>query len=99
MSDPHPKDKRYLTETQKLYYDYVREYIIENNRSPSIHEVARHFKVAGTTAMRMIDRLCLMGAMYRTPRLRKSVVCLPLKSDKIRKPKVNYAGLSAHRRP
>jgi SOS-response transcriptional repressor LexA len=53
-----------LTERQKEYLDFIREYIRENEMSPGLDEIARHFGVKPPTAHKILDALQAKGYIY-----------------------------------
>jgi Mn-dependent DtxR family transcriptional regulator len=75
-----------LTEKQQAYYDFIRQFILKNDMSPSIYEVAHHFGVFPSTASRMIHKLDLRGYVNRPCGTRRTVKCLPIRGTKVPRP-------------
>ena len=50
-----------LTERQKEYLEFIREYIRENEMSPGLDEIARHFDVKSPTAHKILEALQIKG--------------------------------------
>lgn len=46
-----------LTPKQKKIFEYIKKYIRENNYSPSLEEIGRHFKLAKSTVHQHIETL------------------------------------------
>ena len=46
-----------LTERQKEILDFIKNYIRENEDSPSLQEIADHFSVTSPTAHKILDAL------------------------------------------
>ena len=72
-----------MTERQMEYYTFIRKFILTNDMSPSIYEVASNFGVCATTASRMIHKLDMRGFLHRPLGTRRTVKCLPIKGKKI----------------
>jgi len=53
-----------LTARQKQYLNFLREYIANNESSPSLNEVATHFQVKPPTAHKMLKTLQKKGYLY-----------------------------------
>ena len=53
-----------LTERQKEYLEFIREYIRENEMSPGLDEIARHFSVKPPTAHKILEALQTKGFVY-----------------------------------
>lgn len=98
MSDgPKPKDYRYLTVIQKRYYDFIRAYIKKYDIAPSAREIAQQFKVNPSTAQRMVETLVRAGALYRSPRVARSIRPLQLLHKEVREYKVAFSGFAKDR--
>lgn len=53
-----------LTERQKEYLKFIREYIRENEMSPGLDDIARHFYVRSPTAHKILESLQIKGFIY-----------------------------------
>lgn len=53
-----------LSELQKEYLDFIREYIRENESSPRLDEIAGYFGVKAPTAHKMLSALQSKGYLY-----------------------------------
>lgn len=53
-----------LSVRQKEYLAFIREYIRENEMSPGLDEIARHFGVKPPTAHKILDTLQVKGYIY-----------------------------------
>lgn len=53
-----------LSERQKEYLQFIKEYIRENEMSPSLNEIARYFGVKPPTAHKILDALQIKGYIY-----------------------------------
>jgi SOS-response transcriptional repressor LexA len=55
---------RKLTDRQQEYFDFIRDYIRENESAPRLDEIARHFSVASPTAHKALETLQDKGYLY-----------------------------------
>jgi SOS-response transcriptional repressor LexA len=55
---------RKLTERQREYLDFIRDYIQEKNSAPRLDEIAGHFGVKSPTANKMLKTLEQAGQLY-----------------------------------
>jgi SOS-response transcriptional repressor LexA len=53
-----------LTERQKEYLHFIREYIRENEVSPGLDEIARYFGVKPPTAHKILEALKIKGFIF-----------------------------------
>jgi len=53
-----------LTDLQKEYLTFIREYIRENECSPRLEELAEHFQVKSPTAHKILQELMRKGYLY-----------------------------------
>jgi SOS-response transcriptional repressor LexA len=53
-----------LTDLQKEYLAFIREYIRENEFSPRLEELAQHFKVKSPTAHKILQEIMKKGYLY-----------------------------------
>jgi SOS-response transcriptional repressor LexA len=53
-----------LTERQKEYLEFIRNYILENESSPRLDEIANHFSVKAPTAHKVLKVLQSKGYLY-----------------------------------
>ncbi len=53
-----------LTDHQKEYLTFIREYIRENECSPRLDEIAKHFQVKSPTAHKLLEELMKKGYLY-----------------------------------
>lgn len=53
-----------LTDRQREYLDFLRDYIRENRASPRLNEIAEHFYVQPPTAHKMLKTLQSKGYLY-----------------------------------
>jgi repressor LexA len=53
-----------LTERQKEYLEFIREYVKENESSPRLEEIADHFGVKSPTAHKTLKALMRAGYLY-----------------------------------
>jgi len=53
-----------LTDLQKEYLDFLREFIRKNESSPRLDEIAGHFKVKAPTAHKILETLQSKGYLY-----------------------------------
>ncbi|MBN1536908.1 MAG: hypothetical protein JW908_09270 [Anaerolineales bacterium] len=53
-----------LSERQKEYLNFIREYIRANEMSPGLDEIARHFDVKSPTAHKILEALQAKGFIY-----------------------------------
>ena len=53
-----------LTDRQQEYFDFIRDYIQENESAPRLDEIARHFSVASPTAHKALETLQDKGYLY-----------------------------------
>jgi Mn-dependent DtxR family transcriptional regulator len=53
-----------LTDRQREFLDFIREYIKKNESSPAIEDLARHFHLNPPTAHKMLEDLRAKGRFY-----------------------------------
>lgn len=53
-----------LTERQKEYFDFIRNYIQENESAPRLDEIAKHFGVTSPTVHKALHTLQDKGQLY-----------------------------------
>ncbi len=53
-----------LTNRQREYLEFIRQYIARNESSPRLEEIAKHFGVAAPTAHKMLEALQARGYLY-----------------------------------
>lgn len=53
-----------LTDRQREYLDFIREFVRENESSPRLEDIANHFGVAAPTAHKMLEALQVKGYLY-----------------------------------
>jgi SOS-response transcriptional repressor LexA len=53
-----------ITTRQREYLDFLRQYIAKNESSPSLNEVATHFRVKPPTAHKTLEALQKKGYLY-----------------------------------
>jgi SOS-response transcriptional repressor LexA len=53
-----------LTDLQREYLDFLRQYIQKNESSPRLEEIAGHFKVKAPTAHKILETLQSKGYLY-----------------------------------
>jgi SOS-response transcriptional repressor LexA len=53
-----------LTDRQQEYFDFIRDYIQENESAPRLDEIAGHFGVSSPTAHKALDTLQDKGYLY-----------------------------------
>lgn len=53
-----------LTERQKEYLEFIREYVSKNEGSPRLEEIANHFGVTLPTAHKVLEALQKKGYLY-----------------------------------
>ena len=53
-----------LTERQREYLEFLRQYIQENESSPRLEEIAAHFRVKSPTAHKALEALQSKGYLY-----------------------------------
>jgi len=53
-----------LTDLQKEYLDFLREFIRKNESSPRLDQIAGHFKVKAPTAHKILEALQSKGYLY-----------------------------------
>jgi hypothetical protein len=53
-----------LTNRQREYQEFIREFIMENESSPRLEEIAEHFNVTSPTANKILKALQEKGCLY-----------------------------------
>lgn len=57
-------------------YDYIVEYIGENEEPPTIKEIAYEFRISTTTARKYVRKLCIEGKIDYVEGKARSIVVL-----------------------
>ena len=62
-----------LTPKQKQIFEYIKRYIRENDYSPSLEEIGRHFKLVKSTIHQHVEALRTKGYLNKIENQHRSI--------------------------